>query len=161
MRWFHEPKSIAEAINRACESRIPNARGRLVRHGHQYRIPASALRAAAARLSERKAAIAAAPDFRSLHDLVERTIRPITGIGELTVYDVAHRIGAHKGLSPAEVYVHRGTRKGAQAFGFHKQKTIAMHELPAALQRLTAAQAEDVACIYHRFLERLRRQGRC
>jgi hypothetical protein len=161
MRWFHQPVSIAEAIERACESRLPNGRGRLVRHGHQCRIPARALREAAMRLNERNATITATPDFRSLHDLVEATIGPIAGIGELTIYDIAHRVGAHTGAAPSEVYVHRGTRKGARALAFHGRKTIAIRKLPAAFQRLTAAQAEDALCIYHKELADLRRQGKC
>jgi len=160
MRWFREPESIVRAIERACEGRIER-NGRLVRHNHQCRISASVLDEAAARLTAQRSAVAAAPDFRGLHDLVETTIGPIAGIGELAIYDIAHRIGAHRGLAPDEVYVHRGTRKGAIALGFRGRKTIAMRELPAAFQRLTAAQAEDVLCIYHRDLARLRRLGKC
>jgi len=161
MHWFRQPKSITEAIDRACESRLPNGRGRLVKHGHQSRIPASALREAAAHLRAQGVAVSAAPDFRRLHDVVEATIGSIAGIGELAIYDIAHRIGAHRGLAPAEVYIHRGTRKGAIALRFSGRKTIAMRELPVALQQLTAAQAEDVLCIYHGDLARLRREGEC
>jgi hypothetical protein len=158
MHWFGERQPLADAIIHACESRIESGRdGRLIRHPHQCFIPASALLEAAVRLSERKGEIAAIRDFRRLHDLVEVTIGPIAGIGELTIYDVAHRIGAHTGAALTEVYVHRGARKGARALGFHGRKTIAMYELPGALQRLTAAQAEDALCIYHNDLARLRR----
>jgi hypothetical protein len=121
MHWFGQPKSIAEAIERACASLIKR-NGRRVRHDHQCLIPAEALAAAAARLRAQRDVLADAADFRRLHDLVEDAILPIPGIGELTVYDVAHRIGTRQGVAPAEVYVHRGVRKGARALGFRGRK---------------------------------------
>jgi hypothetical protein len=82
---------------------------------------------------------------------------PIAGLGELTIYDISHRIGAYLGSMPTEIYLHAGTRKGAKALGLDtNRKSIPMTELPAPLQRLTAAQAEDVLCIYHKVLARLR-----
>jgi hypothetical protein len=79
---------------------------------------------------------------------------PIPGIGELTVYDTALRIGAHFGLEPERVYVHAGTREGARALGFENRRTtIDMNELPEPLQRLSAREAEDMLCIYKHSLD--------
>ncbi len=49
--------------------------------------------------------------FAELHGLVEREIGSMRGIGALTVYDVAHRIGAFLGKPPGLVYLHAGTRE--------------------------------------------------
>jgi hypothetical protein len=63
------------------------------RFGHQWRIPGSVLRKAAMRLVQ--ANVESARSFEELLQLVSDTIGNIHGIGELTVYDTAHRIGAH------------------------------------------------------------------
>jgi len=44
--------------------------------------------------------------------VVKREIGSVHGMGKLLVYDIAHRIGAYFGKSPALVYLHRGTKKG-------------------------------------------------
>ena len=57
-------------------------------------------------------------DFDALHEKIERAIGPIRKIGDLAIYDIAHRIGAYLEKSPRLVYLHRGTAVGARHLGF-------------------------------------------
>ena len=58
-------------------------------------------------------------------------------LGELTVYDVAHRIGAYLQLEPDVVYLHRGTRIGARYLGLR----LAVHVGNRGKIRLIAERA--------------------
>jgi hypothetical protein len=45
--------------------------------------------------------------------------------------------------------VHAGTRDGARALGLNAQRhALEMSELPPAIRKLTAREAEDLLCIY-------------
>lgn len=143
MHSFAKEGSLAAAIRRAALCQWPNGR----KHEHQYLIPAALLQQAEERLQASAKRLARAPDFEALHRMVEEEIGGMRGIGDLTVYDVAHRVGAYLGVSPALVYLHRGTRAGAAILGF-RGKTVRPHDLPAAFSRLTAAEIEDCLCIY-------------
>jgi hypothetical protein len=84
----------------------------------------------------------------------------VPGIGPLTCYDIAHRIGAwlRPKLEPIEVFLHRGTGEGAKAvLGWRANRDRApMSDFPEGLRRsLTAAQMEDVLCIYRGTLARI------
>lgn len=143
MCFFAIQKSSALAIRKAALCELPSGK----RHSHQRRIPKAALEAAERRLQAVGERLADACNFEVLHSLVASEIRCIPGIGELTVYDVAHRIGAHFGKAPESVHLHRGTREGARAF-LLKGDTITSEELPEAFWQLTAAEIEDCLCIY-------------
>jgi hypothetical protein len=81
-------------------------------------------------------------------------------VADLTIYDITHRIGAHLGLAPERVYLHRGTRVGARALGLGRGRaTLELRELPPEFHRLTAAEAEDCLCIYKDRLGAMRRQS--
>jgi len=87
--------------------------------------------------------------FEDLHDAIRGAIGSIRGIGDLTVYDTAVRIGAHLGLEPQMVYLHAGTKAGARAMGLAGQGgRLAMSTLPAAFRQLSAREVEDCLCIY-------------
>lgn len=117
------------------------------RHPHQRRIPGAALQEAVQRLQA--VDLAAAETFDELHDVINAAVRHIDMIGPLTVYDIAHHLGAFLGLEPTRVYLHRGTREGARALGLGRGlHTLDLDDLPPELQRLTAAEAEDCLCIY-------------
>jgi hypothetical protein len=147
--WKAEGLTLAGAISRACLSVIPG-RTRMIRHGHQRRLPEAVLCEATAAVLSLEHEIAAATDFDELHALVCLACSSVPGTGRLYCYDVAHRIGLHVGLSPAWIYLHTGTREGAKALGINVagREHIALSELPQTLQVLSPADAEDVLCIY-------------
>ena len=71
----------------------------------------------------------------------------IKGIGALTVYDIAHRLGAHFGKAPQLVYLHAGTRTGARVFNIIGD-SFDPRILPKAFSRLAPSEIEDCMCIY-------------
>lgn len=147
--WRSLGLPLADAIRRACHSMIPG-RTRLVRHGHQCRLPGAVLGEAAAAVLALEDEIAAASTFDEMHSLVRLACASVQGTGPLYCYDVGHRIGLHLGIYPELIYLHTGTRKGAKALGINVsgREHIALSELPKPLQVLTPADAEDVLCIY-------------
>ncbi|MGD0797735.1 MAG: hypothetical protein ABR910_08430 [Acidobacteriaceae bacterium] len=143
MRIFSEERSVDAAIQKAALCVWSNGK----RHPHQRRIPKAVLQEAWGRLHAIRRNLARAVDFEVLHCLVDREIGCIRGIGALTVYDVAHRVGAYFGMAPTVVYLHAGTTIGAAVFGL-KGNTIQRTMLPEAFAELTAAEIEDCLCIY-------------
>jgi hypothetical protein len=107
-------------------------------------------------LAAQRKAIAAARSFPALLEIVEGAAARTKGVGALTCYDVAHRIGGYKGISPDAVYLHAGTLDGARALGLaNGVRKIAVSALPSPLNRLPPAQAEDLLCIYKDDLRRI------
>jgi hypothetical protein len=148
--------SFADAVERAACSLM---NGKL--HPHQCRLGYDRMRECASILRARRESLAAAPDFAALHDALELILRPLGGYGPLAIYDIAERIGWHRGLSPGHVYLHSGTGDGARVLDPSiRGDRIDLSALPPELGRLTPAQAENFLCIYKAGFERLRSRGR-
>jgi hypothetical protein len=117
------------------------------RYDHQRRIPEAVLCEATRALH--RAPLAEAQDFHSLLECVRKAIGPIHGIGELTIYDTALRIGAKRGILPTRVYLHSGTRVGARALGVDwRAEYLKVSDCPAALRALASHEIEDCLCIF-------------
>jgi hypothetical protein len=163
--WFGKRRrSLTEAIAYAAKSELPSRHaqgmGRLVVHEHQRRVGKHRLARLAEILAAEEKAIAAARSFPVLLRIIESAAAQVNGIGALTCYDVAHRIGSYKGISPGAVYLHTGTLDGARALGLARGGgKLAVSALPSPLNRLSPAQAEDVLCIYKADLKRLARRS--
>lgn len=147
-RWFATQKSLDQAIEKAAMAVSPAGK----RLNHQRRIPRSVLRVWADALLERRNEIRASKTFAKLHAKLEALGAELDGIGELTVYDTAVRIGAFLKLEPDRVYLHAGARDGARALGFNGRNSLSPAELPRPLRRLKAGEIEDALCIYANFL---------
>jgi hypothetical protein len=140
---FEHDATLHAAVERAGMARRPDGK----RYDHQRRIPCALLRIATSRLH--RAPLAIARDFHSLFDMVQETIGPIDGIGELTVYDTALRIGAKLGLLPKRVYLHSGTRLGARAPGLDcTAPHLELDDCPAEFRVLKPHEVEDCLCIF-------------
>lgn len=96
VRYYIIQRSLEDAIREAALSRLPSGK----RHPHQRRIPLRALQAAKRRLQTIAGLLRTAKSFAELHDLIDRQIKAVRGIGDLAVYDIAHRIGAYLGHAP-------------------------------------------------------------
>lgn len=144
--WGDRYLNLAEAICRACTS--TDAYG--LRHQHQTRIPAEVLAAAAGQLADDLPGLQACADFEALHAAIEARIGGMEGVGPVQVYDFATRIGLRLGLAPRLVHLHAGVSKGAANLGIdiRRRSTLRLEELPPPLDGLSAAEAEDVLCIY-------------
>jgi len=143
MRFFEVQRSPSAAIRKAALCELPGGK----RHPHQRRIPKAVLEQAEARLQAIGRKLANAGDFAALHGLLEGEIGSIKGIGALTVYDIAQRVGAHFGKAPRLVYLHAGTRTGARVFNISGD-SFDPRILPKAFSRLAASEIEDCLCIY-------------
>lgn len=119
------------------------------RHPHQCRIPQNSLDELHIYLRARKKKIQESKNFDELFGLVDSA--NIFMIGDLTKYDVAHRIGEYLGVYPDKVFIHSGTKIGAERLiGEIKTRTISVNQLPKIFldNKLSCAEIEDILCIY-------------
>jgi hypothetical protein len=152
--WFGKRQgSLKEAIASAAKSEWPSGHeqrlGRLVVHDHQRRIGRRRLNRLAETLAKEASAIGAVKNFPALLEVVKSAATRVGGIGPLTCYDVARRIGSYRGIAPEVVYLHAGARVGARALGLAvAHGHISVSALPSPLNRLKPAQAENMLCIF-------------
>lgn len=145
MDWFRQQPTLEFAIEQAALA--TNSKDK--RYSHQCRLKKTVLEEARRVLLMNSKTIAQSKSFDDLFSLVETKVGGITGIGELYIYDTSLRIGAKLGLLPTKVYLHAGTRKGAQALGFKgRVRTVEVSELPSELRQLEPYEIEDVLCIF-------------
>lgn len=150
LRYYSDLPSLEEANARA--SRAENSRGQ--RHSHQRRLPRSAPPEILPRLNATD--LQAATSYADLHRIIEAAIGSVRGVAKLMLYDTALRVGAFLHLEPEHVYLHAGTRDGAQALGIARHRShLAPDELPAEFRRLRPYEIEDCLCIYKDQLKRL------
>ena len=143
--FYRSMPTLARAIRRAALARTADGG----KHPHQWRIPPCVLREFGAQLARRERGLSEAGSFDELHEAVRGVGVPIRGIGELVVYDTALRIGAWLDIRPARVYLHRGTREGAEAVRIdHRRSTVAVSDLPSSFARLAPHEIEDCLCIF-------------
>lgn len=143
-RWFSIQRSLDDVIQKAAMAMSPSGK----RLNHQRRIPKEALRAWSDSLMERRSAIRQCTTFEELEQILSRSAAGIHGIGALTVYDTATRIGAFLHLEPQLIYLHAGVRQGAKALGFGDRATLVSSDLPKPFRRLPPGEIEDCLCIY-------------
>jgi hypothetical protein len=126
------------------------------KHGHQWRIPCATLKAWRTELSRKTSSLQSCNDFEGLMKIARRVGKSIWGIGELTIYDTTHRIGAYMRMAPSKVYLHAGTREGAKTLGFNGNRAfIFPRELPRAFRKLKPYEIEDCLCRYKDDLRKL------
>lgn len=119
------------------------------RHPHQYRIPLKVLRATQDELLLLSGKIRKVRSFDQLYNLISAL--DVYGLGELTRYDIATRIGAFLNLFPDRIYLHAGTRVGAtRLLGKINKPYLLKSDLPAPFQirSISCAEIEDILCIY-------------
>jgi len=131
------------------------------RFSHQRRVPTAALRRSADRLQDALPDLKAARDFDALYALVQATVGELRGIGALTVYDTANRLGGKLKLEPRRVYLHAGTLAGARAIGIPtEQDVVAMSVFPKEFRRLRPREVEDALCIFEARLRHIKARRR-
>lgn len=144
LAWMAKRASLEEAIEAAAMARICGKR-----HPHQRRLKVCSLEKGTRDLLAKAHDISACRDFDELLNLVDKAVRSVSGLGELYIYDTAERIGAFLGKLPEKVYLHAGTRKGAENWGLDTNAgVIEMKDLPRELQALKPHEVEDLLCIY-------------
>lgn len=149
LEFFRQCPSIQRAIEYAARCKLPSGK----RHPHQYRLSGEVLAEGERNLQACAAELGRCRSFDELHQVVERELLVIYGIGPVTVYDAATHIGAYLGLEADRVYLHAGTAEGARAIGLeHRRDGLDPSDLPQPFQRLRAREIEDCLCIYKRRL---------
>jgi hypothetical protein len=144
-RWFAIQPNLEEAVKQAALARSPKGK----RLSHQRRIPNAVLTEGYKQLLDSLPMLREAKSFEALHTAVASRIGSIPGIGELTIYDTALRIGAFLRLEPSVVFMHSGTRTGAKRLGLDTSRDfLTVEELPPAFRVLRPREIEDVLCIY-------------
>lgn len=126
--------------------------GKNKRHGHQRRLTKNVLNKYADNLLKRKREIRKANNFDALYKIASDCANK--GIGKLTIYDTAHRVGKFLNISPDKIYLHAGTKLGAQKLlgQIGSKRCIVKSELPVEFQieQLNEEEIEDILCIYKR-----------
>lgn len=157
IEWCRSAPTLRSAIDRAVRARDENGK----HHNHQSKVDLNARLELGQALSTVSTRGFRRMDFDDLHDLIDE-IKPY-GIGPVTVYDVAVRVGAYLGIEPQSVYVHAGVRKGLKALeealnrkhgtrayldGAHKLPRVPMSMFPAPWNKMRADDVEDMLCTY-------------
>lgn len=154
LKFYASIEDINKAVEKASHAKAETGK----RHPHQRRIPKKVLDKVEKRL--KTVSFSNCSDFQGLYKKVEAEIAGIRGVGELMVYDTALRIGAclKVKVAPEKVYLHAGTRKGAEAIlgkSVLKVKTLDMSEFPKEFKKLSPHEVEDCLCIYKDELKKL------
>jgi hypothetical protein len=139
--------SFEEAVTRACRCR--NELGK--KHNHQSKVRDPVLMAWCKEICG-NIIPSQIIDFDHLFDSLN-LIR-IWGIGPVTHYDVATRIGAWMKLEPEQLYLHAGVLDGWKLLYGNGRWPERIHRRswPEALRVLPADQVEDLLCAYRTFL---------
>jgi hypothetical protein len=142
-----EADSFVEAVRRAVEARDANGK----HHNHQSKVDITARRKFGARIVKRRKRIEHMREFDRIHDCLD-SFKPY-GVGPVTVYDVAVRLGAYMGIVPQSVYLHAGVRLGLKALmpddpEILKLKRVPLDMFPKELAALPADDVEDILCTY-------------
>ena len=150
--WFKNQPDIESALYYA--GIAENRYGK--RFHHQRRIKRVALEQSKDILLAKKSTIMNAENFDGLFTIIKNIVEPIVGIGELYIYDTSFRISIKMEILPEKVYIHAGTRIGAEALGFSgKAKYIEKKELPIEFSQLEAYEIEDILCIFKSKLQKI------
>ena len=121
------------------------------KHNHQYRVPEDVVNKVIKILLQDRAKMQNESDFTGLHNLISELISDIKGIGELTVYDIALRIGAGLGKYPEKVYLHGGSLEGAVVLlgkKAVKDRIVEKSVFPDVFRDLESYEIEHILCIY-------------
>lgn len=126
------------------------------REDHQWTYTKPALREFAERLAACPSArLAGSPTFDALYRSVEGALGLARNRKPLLVYDVARKLAYRFGQEPDAVYLHAGTRKGANALkpGLGRPRARPLDDFPTSMRtRLTPAQAGDFLCVAGKWL---------
>jgi hypothetical protein len=166
IEYCREADTFTLAVQRAVESR--DAMGK--HHNHQSKVDITARRLFGKKIVTRtKLGMIPVDDFDDFHDALDE-IKPY-GIGPVTVYDVAVRVGAYLGIEPQSVYMHAGVRQGMKSLLYaiynrdghkalrllvlsdYREPHVAVKNFPKPLNRMKADDVEDILCTYREVFE--------
>ena len=121
------------------------------KHSHQWRIKNCYLEKFKEKVCSNIDYLEKAFSFDEIHCIVKKS--KAYGIGELAIYDTAVRIGNFKKMYPDKIYLHCGTKKGAEKLLGRKikKKYITKEELkgklPPKILELSCDDIETYLCV--------------
>jgi len=129
-------------------------------HPRQWRMPRAVKRAAGEALCAARLDLGGTGSFEALLAAVQAAIGGVRGVGEVSVYDAALRLGAWRGLLPGRVRLHGAVRESAAALGVavEGRSWIEVEAFPAEFAHLEAWELERLLSRYHDELEALTRR---
>lgn len=140
---YAQMPDLATAIRNAALARRKDGKC----ESHQRRVGLQRLKLFERSIQKVRDHLARCRTFDDIHIIVSEC--RTEGIGPLTIYDTAVRIGAYLGLTPEKVYLHTGTKKGAKILGLDVSAGyMEPNELPLPLRRLLPDEVEDFLCIF-------------
>ena len=120
------------------------------KHRHQWRVDNKSIDALTETALKRIAEIRRCKTFHDLF-LLTQAIKP-SGIGSLSTYDFALRVGMSLGLEPMYIYLHAGARIGAEnLLGEDKVNNrgyLCLEEIPEPLRYMEPYHIENFFCIH-------------
>lgn len=150
---FTNQGSLERAIELACSKKL--SCGTIF--PHLYRISNATLQQWENELQESVKGGNVCESFHRLWKKLTFIAQGINGIGVLTVYDTALKIGAFLDSCPDEVYLHAGTRQGAKAKGLPtNRESILVSEFTEPIKSLKPFEIEDFLCIFKEELKGFR-----
>jgi hypothetical protein len=154
--WTEKAETLEEAIHRACMSRGEN--GTLWHH--QGRVWLVNLEAYEVKLNEPLyyGGIEESEHFWELFIWCRKAAAETHGIGPVTEYDVAARLGAWLDLEPEHLYFHAGVTEGLRALGVNVPRGVYCldrERLPQFFQDKNLDIVESFLCGYRSEIERV------
>ncbi|HNN82507.1 MAG TPA: hypothetical protein PKL30_26765 [Leptospiraceae bacterium] len=139
-------RTLEDVVNNASLGKLSNGKKDL----HARRIPLNLLRQANKRLMKKVPDLKKCKNFEELFLEVEKSIVDIKGIGKLTIYDIALKIGLFNKIFPEFVYLHSGALAGAKKIFKDRKgiKKLKREEFPLEMQELSCGDIENFLCIY-------------
>lgn len=162
VEYCKKAPDLGTAIVRACRSRRPNGK----MHNHQSKVPEKVR----SLFSRNIMNLTVDPKWMTNFDILYDTLHKVKphGIGPVTLYDVATRIGAYLAVEPRSLYLKAGTLDGWRELGLGVSKDLPRapdgvprpgpEYWPNSLRALPADQVEDLLCAYRAIFPNLERQ---
>lgn len=144
--YFFNKPSLINVIKIAPSKSTNNQK-----HPHQYRINKQALETFTKKLLSKIDSLKNSKTFKELHKKTCEIGNNEPGIGKLTCYDTATRIGYKLCLYPEYVYLHAGTKDGAKKLlksNYVNKLTIPKSFFPKEFEGLSCDEIEDILCIF-------------
>ncbi len=155
LSFYKNQPTIEDAIDKAAMAIMANGK----KHPHQWRLKKSVLAEVREALLKRRDDLQSSTSFAQIKQIVSDSA--VHGFGELAIYDTALRLGYYLQQLPSEVYLHAGTRKGANTLTLNVSRaSIRMEEFREEFHSLQPHEIEDFLCIYKEELANPRSKGR-
>jgi hypothetical protein len=151
--------NLKQAIDRAVDSKGEDGKTFF----HQGRVWPVNRAAYAKALKTRKTflELESAESFEDLYEVCKRVGLATKGIGIVTIYDVAARLGAYTGMDPEHLYFHAGVTEGLRAIGVEfspSDDRVPRNALPEFFHDKDLDLVESFLCGYRSEIQRIMKE---